>query len=263
MPTKKTYSEKLKDPRWQKMSGIYIISINGNKYIGSAVNLASRLRAHLNTLKSKSHYNKHLQRAFNKYGDITCDVLEYVADKNMLIEREQHYIDAVRPRYNIAPTAGSQLGFRHSKKTKQKISKMQIGKTIPEEARRNMSIAKLGRKYTAEHRRNISISKAGDKNPFYRCGSNHPQYGTHLTGITKRKISEALKKNGNLAGAKNAASRSGKIIDIENGIVYLFDSLKPMTRQLNLNYKGVTNALYKGTLYLDRWYTCYTAGDKT
>jgi group I intron endonuclease len=39
-----------------------------------------------------------------------------------LIQREQYYIDLLNPEYNICKIAGSNLGFKHSEITKEKLS---------------------------------------------------------------------------------------------------------------------------------------------
>ena len=41
---------------------------------------------------------------------------------NILIEREQYYLDLLKPEYNILKIAGSMLGFKHSEATKIKMS---------------------------------------------------------------------------------------------------------------------------------------------
>jgi hypothetical protein len=48
--------------------------------------------------------------------------------KEVLIEREQHYLDELDPFFNICKVAGSVLGVKHSKETRRKMSKAQKGK---------------------------------------------------------------------------------------------------------------------------------------
>src|SRR5229473_6154293 len=52
-------------------SGIYKITCTANKriYIGSAVNLRKRKNEHWNAFKRNQHHNRHLQRAWDKYGE--------------------------------------------------------------------------------------------------------------------------------------------------------------------------------------------------
>ena len=41
------------------------------------------------------------------------EILEY-CDKNNVIEREQYYMDLIKPQYNIVEIAGSTLGYKHT-----------------------------------------------------------------------------------------------------------------------------------------------------
>lgn len=239
-----TYQEKLKDPRWQKKSGIYRLTINGNIYIGSAVDLTKRIRSHVNDLKGNRHINIHLQRAYNKYKDFDFNIIEFVFDKKELIKAEQSYIDKLSPHYNICPTAGSQLGFSHSEETKLKLSQIQMGKTIPLETRLKMSQSKKGVKLSIAHRLKLSKSKMGDKNPFYKAGKNHPQYGVPRSKVTKEKLS----------GENNPQSKSGVLYDVVTGVNHIFFSLKPLCTKLELEYRGVLSALRNERFYRGRYY---------
>ena len=53
-----------------KLIGIYSITNlkNGKKYVGQSVNIKKRLTMHRYLLKKGTHYNKHLQNSYNKYG---------------------------------------------------------------------------------------------------------------------------------------------------------------------------------------------------
>lgn len=109
------------------MTGIYIIlnNIDNRVYVGSAVNLDTRLYHHKRDLKRGKHHNEHLQNFYNKYGDdaLSFEVLETITDKNILIEREQYYIDKYPNKFNICLVAGNSLNRKCSEETKLKISK--------------------------------------------------------------------------------------------------------------------------------------------
>lgn len=98
-------------------------SVNEKRYIGSAVNFRRRKSAHWSTLNKGCHPNRHLQRHVNKYGIevLSFSVLER-CNTGSLIEREQYYLDTLKPEFNGSPTAGSPLGFKHSEEAKQKIN---------------------------------------------------------------------------------------------------------------------------------------------
>lgn len=56
-----------------------------------------------------------IARALIKYGysNFQLEILEYCEPSNC-IDREQYYIDLLKPEYNILKTAGSKLGSKHS-----------------------------------------------------------------------------------------------------------------------------------------------------
>ena len=168
-------------------SGIYAITNleNGHRYIGSAVNLRRRSRAHLNCLKGNRHENSRLQRAWNKYGEdsFRFEVLEYVLLLEDLIPREQHYVDTLKPAYNLCPVVNSQLGMKRSEETLRKLSVWQKGKRKhSEETRRKMSESRTGRRLTEEQCRAISERLSGGK---------HHNLGKHWSEEHRRKIGEA------------------------------------------------------------------------
>lgn len=87
-----------------KISGIYcIINIrNSKRYIGSSKNIRQRLWSHRAELRHNKHQNAHLQSAWNKYGEQNFDyyILEN-CEECLLLEREQWYIDTIKPEYNM------------------------------------------------------------------------------------------------------------------------------------------------------------------
>jgi len=100
-----------------RVPGIYAIlnTANGKRYVGSAVSLRTRLRNHLWHLRQGSHRNRKLLNAWRKHGEesFQAEILETVFDAEMLILREQYWIDAHNAHaggYNLNPTAGSNLG---------------------------------------------------------------------------------------------------------------------------------------------------------
>ena len=133
--------------------GIYKIRslINGKVYIGSAVNLRKRKNIHLSDLKRKEHSNIYLQRHINKHGldRMIFLILEFCPTEK-LIEREQYYIDILKPEFNICKMAGSSLGRKYSEKSKRKMSKAMKGKKHSGETKRKISESLKGRKLSKE-----------------------------------------------------------------------------------------------------------------
>lgn len=135
-------------------SGIYeiVCTENGRRYIGSAVNIDKRWRGHVLQLNEKRHHSRHLQRAWNKYGQaaFVFVVLEECM-KGELILREQHYIDCLKPAFNSRPQAASQLGYRHTDETRRKMSA----------SRRKDFSPMAGKRHTEESLRRISENRKG------------------------------------------------------------------------------------------------------
>lgn len=79
-------------------TGIYLILCreNGRGYVGQALHLGRRLRAHRTALRGGKHYNVHLQRAWNAHGEAAFDfvVLEH-CPAEMLDEREGFYAASI------------------------------------------------------------------------------------------------------------------------------------------------------------------------
>lgn len=103
-------------------SGIYCWRTPSGLYVGSAVDLVGRRGDHLKLLRKGKHNNKFLQNAFNKHGDAFIFEILLVCDPSDLLRCEQYFIDTLKPRYNIALVAGSNLGLKMSDATREKNS---------------------------------------------------------------------------------------------------------------------------------------------
>ena len=123
----------LKDIRYNNSpkSGIYIITniVNDKFYIGSASHLSVRWNYHKSKMRGNKSDCKILQKAWNKYGEenFIFRILEMVEDKTKLLEREQFYLDSMKPQYNILKIAGSCLGVKRSAETCKRISNARKG----------------------------------------------------------------------------------------------------------------------------------------
>jgi group I intron endonuclease len=104
-------------------SGIYQIrSIkDGKLYVGSSVDIGKRWKTHINCLNLGKHHAHHLEAAWVKYRseNFVFEIIEY-CDKSQLIEREQYYIDTLKPEYNTSPTAGNRLGMKEQLETRKR-----------------------------------------------------------------------------------------------------------------------------------------------
>lgn len=99
---------------------------NGKSYIGSSTNLGRRFSEYLSNYYLETQLDKgrsQICSALLRYGysAFSLEVIEYCAAKEA-ISREQHFIDLIRPEYNILTTAGSSLGHLHTEEAKEKMA---------------------------------------------------------------------------------------------------------------------------------------------
>lgn len=109
-------------------SGIYCWNnlITGKSYVGSSVSLSKRLYNYYssNYLRNELKVTKSIiYRSIlkNGYSNFSLYIIEY-CEKDLLIKREQYYIDVLKPEYNILKIASSPLEQKVSSKTRESIS---------------------------------------------------------------------------------------------------------------------------------------------
>lgn len=107
-------------------AGVYKISNSSNVMLEVLL-----MQVDQNTFLHNRHINQHLQNAYNKYGRECFEIIETVEItdniKQDLLDREQFWIDNIKPEYNILLVAGSTLGYHHTEETKRRISKTTTG----------------------------------------------------------------------------------------------------------------------------------------
>lgn len=170
--------------------------VNGKWYIGQSSNIHRRKTSHLSYLRCKTHYNSHLQSAFDKYGECNFEfrVLEEVPEE-LLDVREILWIGFYKSNqnqfgYNLE--SGGNLLKHHSQITKDKLSKINTG-----------------RRMSAEWCRKLSERQRGEK---------HWNYGKHPSEETRKKLREAQKKRAPISEEtrrKRSNSLLGHSVSIE------------------------------------------------
>jgi group I intron endonuclease len=118
------------------IAGVYrwVNKESGKSYVGSSVDLSKRFRKYY----SYNHIadtmrNMAIDRALLKYGysSFQLEILEYCDSTGVsLLEREQFYLDLLKPEYNILSKAGSSLGYKHTEET---LEKFRARKLTPEQ----------------------------------------------------------------------------------------------------------------------------------
>jgi group I intron endonuclease len=115
--------------------GVYCIKcmVSGRKYIGSASNLNSRKWGHIDSLNKNKHKNKHLQSAWNLYGEkefefakiLICPVEQRVLIEQLFITHLNVCDSNIG--YNIHRIADSpEIGVKRSPETREKIRQANI-----------------------------------------------------------------------------------------------------------------------------------------
>lgn len=205
--------------RGVNLSGIYKItcSINGKVYVGSAVNIRQRWSGHISDLRNNKNRCKKLQNAWNAHGEAAFQfsVLELVEQKERLIEREQFWIDelkVVQNGYNIAPKAGSTIGYKASEETRKKLSLAGMGRKPSEETRRKLSDALRGRKMPPHMSAILSKTHKGKKiSDAHKEAVRRASTGRIASDATRAKLSESMKGRvfSDAHRANLSASRTG------------------------------------------------------
>ncbi len=168
-------------------TGVYCIlnRINGKVYVGSSSkqSITKRWTGHRKALNAGTHSNRHLQSAWNKYGPLSFEwkVLVECPPEDCLVW-EQNYIDLHKSAdqtngYNISPTAGSNIGVKHTEEVKAANSERAKKQFSDPEARKRVSERKTGvkmseehcakqraRKHTEETKKLMSVRRSGRKN---------------------------------------------------------------------------------------------------
>ena len=200
----------------QHNAGIYEIvnTVNGKRYVGSAVNFIRRFNAHRSTLNRGKHHNIHLQQAWKKHGATAFEFrrLLICASQNLLLY-EQIVLDATQPQYNLAPTAGSSFGVKHSAEARAKASERMIGNqravgaVRSEQQREKMRGNKHGEGYrhTEDARQRVSERLVGNGHATgsTRSAEFKANLSAKLTGKKRAPFSDAARAN-------MSASRTGK-----------------------------------------------------
>lgn len=119
----------------KKISGVYILIGNFESdfveypiYIGGSYAAPDRIKNHFINLVRDKHRNQALQRSFNKEGGKFYAFLLETCDKSQVMEREQFYLDSIRPflsegrGYNMEKKA-KRLDFPHRGALKEESKK--------------------------------------------------------------------------------------------------------------------------------------------
>jgi group I intron endonuclease len=128
-----------------------------------------------------------------------------------LIEREQYYLDLLKPEYNICKIAGSTLGFKHSELTKAK-----------------MSINNTGKKHTYETRIKI---------------------GQSLQHKKSNNIPRVIKPHTKLELSLRCQGVRVEVYDKSNNLIKLFPTIASAAKYFNISSTTLVSTLKTGISY--------------
>ena len=207
-------------------SGVYCL-INkktGHSYVGSSIDLASRMRNYLNKtfLKSKKNINKPIIKALLDEGKLNFSllVLDYsaaaasqqrmrLAEKSQfLTTRETYFILSIIPYYNVLKQGYSSLGYKYTEETKKLLSEL------------------------AKNRTHSDITKSlivkaiiGENNPFYNWTENKSTYPVYIYNYLKE-------------------------------LLVIFPSVSALAKSIKANDPRIVKIIEEQTMFRGEWFFC-------
>lgn len=210
--------------------------VNDKFYVGSTTNKKVRFRQHRRLLRQNRHHCKHLQAAWNKYGEakFSFDVVEQVPESGDLAAVEDRYLAE-----NVGEKHCYNSGYSSNAPWRGAPAHLtpNYGKTMSEEMKNKLREAtklqwqtsdpRTGRKHSDETRAKISArireavaeGRAGKFIPSEetrrkmsealkgnQCAKGHVRSEEH-----RRRLSEANKGNQNWLGKKHTEESKGKM----------------------------------------------------
>lgn len=239
------------------VSGIYCIIniVNNKRYIGSSKNIRLRIWDHRSTLRHKCHDNRYLQNAWNKYGEDNFDyyIIE-LCNEDILLEREQIYLDTMKPEYNINPIT-TKPPVTEETRRKQSLTRKRKMATGEIPITHNIPIHKydLGGNYIESF---ISISRALVKhnmhfNQISMCiKGNYKQAGGFMWSTIKVDSMSPYKKNTEKPTRK-------EVIVCNDSEYYEFKNAKECSLYFNVHIGTVRGAIIYKRKFLNKYMIKY------
>jgi group I intron endonuclease len=176
-------------------AGIYKVTCTANHkvYIGSTTEIRKRWYWHCGDLRRGVHHNRHLQFAWNKYGEqaFVFEILELVMFVEYLHDREQYWLDYYQAYdsakgFNHGKVARAPwLGRTHSEETKQKLSELAKQRDNIGHARKYADVwhgSSAGREWHRKHGRAVWATQQPVTRTCQYCGSTFDTK-THRTNV--------------------------------------------------------------------------------
>jgi uncharacterized protein YbcV (DUF1398 family) len=158
--------------------------ISGKSYVGSAINLSNRFKNYYNIAyleRETAKNNSMIYKALLKYGysSFKLDILEY-CNPDVLIEREQYYLDHLKPEYNILKFARSIAGFKHSEASINLIRETKLGRGRSEAAKLKIAAGNIQAQLVV-----VTDNKTGESKEFTSIRKAAKFIGIHHSYVAK------------------------------------------------------------------------------
>lgn len=131
-----------------------------------------------------------------------------------MIERENFYINLLKPEYNILLIAGSSLGYKHSKEAIEKIRYANIGRKHSEETLKKFKTRVRSLEHTSKLRNHLA------------------------------KLNLILNKKKGF---------SVKVLEVETGKTHYYESIRTMAKEFNTNHTSIRNYIKSHKLYKGKY----------
>lgn len=202
-------------------SGVYCLinKINGHSYVGSSINLSSRMKNYLNNtfLKSRQNTNMPVVKALLKYGqyNFTLLILEHVESEYLTV-RETSFITSVIPHYNVLKQGYSSLGYKHTEETKELLSQLAKNR-VHDDITKGLIVKAL----------------TGENNPFYNK-------------------SHSVESKVRMIEAKSAYPVY--VYNSLKELLVIFPSVKTLANLIKSNHSTIVNLIKEQTIFRGEWY---------
>jgi group I intron endonuclease len=200
--------------------GIYLWfnDLTTDFYVGSSINLGRRFSSYFSKsyLIHPKNKNMIICKALNKYSyDKFSLIIIENCNKEDLVEREQYWIDNLKPTYNILNTAYNSIGYKHTEESKVLMSEL----------------AKL-RTHTEDTKSKIKDALSGSNNPFF--GKKH----------TEESIFKIIQSKSSVVYLYNEYKE----------LMYIFNSVSELSKLINSNHTSIKKFIESKELFRGNWY---------
>ena len=248
--------DKVTKDLWKK-SGIYCIvnTTNQKKYVGSSKNIYQRLQKHRAYLRKNVHENCKLQNSWNKHGEDSFQyyVLEFCSEEQ-LIQREQFYIDTIKPWYNITLEVQRLKMSNESRVKMSKSRKEGFEKgTVVLYQERPIHQYSLNGQYIQSFK---SIKEAAEKTQVTRSSINrflegkYRKGGNFLWSLTKEESLPAYIK---AVKDNSYFNKPIEVTDLETGITTRYPSTIDFGKAINKKHVTINYYVTNQRPYLKRY----------